>query len=734
MPFKKSAVKRTKSTDILPANEYNRKRADVVEELKDKRINITYKNGNRNWVSEDNYSPNVMNIFIASPAVKGIPQRTALWHELSHVLHNSFASGFFNMAADLSKKQVNRILDKYPVLGTAEEALANHTNRPMSGSTGYGWMNDYYEGQLMQLYRMSFNAIEDQRIESLTGSVWLGTGKMFNKMRDALGERLLDNLKKNVNISEQNGIDNPINHLLLIRFNQSSAVKADHKLHKAMADVSGKDEFGSIVIWKRYVKPVIDKWFMNRIEKELKEHEESLSNKIEQTNQTESKVEEYEDKKREHDELQQYNYEHVEQQMLKYDSMLTNIGSEETKAIQDKESWTDKAERVFNKLSATRYKKSDELEKMKHDINAKADSLEAELRDMGREVSYDGSNTEVSQETGMNANQCDISVSDDQDSLVTRCEAEGIDLDSEDISEDDMDTMLVESEEGGASQVKEIKNGLSGMAMPKEPSNIHIVTRTEEDNNVDTTLVTGLRNIVSKLKERNVPTLSDTGDEFDEDEYINLKQRGYGDVFKQSKLQNGIDILVSIDGSGSMESNENIDEARKLVSSLFKVAQTIPELSVEANVWSSNTSGDVGMTTIKTLADCKNITTHVTSSGRYYETPTHEALSYSARRLKGMQGRHKMLILITDGYPQFSKGGSHMSNKAIVTACKKSLRKVMQVTDNVICINVEPRGYSTVEMLKDIFGKRYVEYEGVKKANEFVSKTLKRKFIEVLRR
>ena len=122
MPFKKSAVKRTKSTDILPANEYNRKRADVVEELKNKRINITYKNGNRNWVSEDNYSTDTMNIFIASPAVKGIPQRTALWHELSHVLHNSFASGFFKMAEQLSKKQVNRILDKYPVLGTAEVA------------------------------------------------------------------------------------------------------------------------------------------------------------------------------------------------------------------------------------------------------------------------------------------------------------------------------------------------------------------------------------------------------------------------------------------------------------------------------------------------------------------------------------------------------------------------------------------------------------------------------------
>ena len=99
-----------------------------------------------------------------------------------------------------------------------------------------------------------------------------------------------------------------------------------------------------------------------------------------------------------------------------------------------------------------------------------------------------------------------------------------------------------------------------------------------------------------------------------------------------------------------------------------------------------------------------------------------------------MQGRHKMLILITDGYPQYSKNGTHLSNKTIISACKKNLRRVMQVTENVICINVEPRGYSTGEMRKEIFGKRYVEYAGVKQANEFVCKTLKRKFIEVFRR
>ena len=71
MVFKKSAVKRTKSTDILPANEYNRKRADVVEELTSKRINVLYKKGGKNYVSEDSYSHDTMNVVLASPSVKG---------------------------------------------------------------------------------------------------------------------------------------------------------------------------------------------------------------------------------------------------------------------------------------------------------------------------------------------------------------------------------------------------------------------------------------------------------------------------------------------------------------------------------------------------------------------------------------------------------------------------------------------------------------------------------------
>lgn len=736
MVFKKSAVKRTKSTDILPANEYNRKRADVVEELTSKRINVLYKKGGKNYVSEDSYSNDTMNVVLASPSVKGIPTRTALWHELSHVIHNSFGAGFFDTASDLAINQVKRMIANNPTLYQANATVTQHASSTYAQDTynSYGMGETHLIEQLKQLYRMGFNAIEDQRIESLTGGVWYGTKKMFNKMRDSLGDRLLTNCKTMGN----DAIDNPINQLLFIRFNHASDVpKADHKLSKAMDEVQGTDEFGSVVVWKRYVKPVIDKWFTNQIDKKMKEKEDELSKSISKAEDAEytadNKQEQLEERLKK---LEEFN------SKTKLDSIFKN--KEESnlrmgdagKALVDKESYVQHTNRVFRKLDDSISKAKQDVQANSSKVNTSMDEVETIIREMTEDIRRDGASSPVANDTGMNkptvgnaqANEGDTN----EGSIARRCVEEGLDLDTDNTDEKDMSTMLVDSKRMGNEATEQIKNGLAGMSMPKNPSNIHPVARQPESNQTDATLVNGLSNIISKLKERNVPTLSDTGDEFDEDEYIDLKQRGHGNVFKVNKPSNGIPILVSIDGSGSMEANDNIDDARKLVSSLFKVAQRIPEISVEANVWSSDSNGDVAMTTIKTLADCKQITTHVTG-GRYYETPTHEALTYSARRLKAMQGRHKMLILITDGYPQYSKNGTHLSNKTIITACKKSLRKVMQVTDNVICINVEPRGYSTGEMLKQIFGKRYVEYRGVKEANEFVSKTLKRKFIEVFR-
>jgi len=736
MVFKKSAVKRTKSTDILSATEYNRKRADIVEELKNKRISIQYKGGGRNYVSEDSYSDDTMNVVLSSPALKGIPQRTALWHELSHIIHNSFGAGFFSTAESLAEQEVKRIIDSNPTLYQAIHQLKNHGQTAVGhrAYASYGMSQTYLENQLKELYRMGFNAIEDQRIESLTRNVWYGTRKMFDKMRDALGERLSTNMK--ASMPSSNAIQNPINELLMIRFNHASEVpKADHKLHKAMEEIEGMDEFGSVVVWKRYVKPVVDKWFKKNIDDKVKDMEQQVAEEIQETEDTNATdVEEHTKVENKIDELKKITRDTTDALAQNHQDSLKRIGNEDAKRCMDKENWTTHSDRMYDKVCETIDKEQRKRNRLEDKINNTHNKLEESLREIAEDVRNDGTSNSnsVIKDTNVKAdNSSDASMAKDE--LAAACINAGLDLDTDNTSDEDMDEMLTESAVAGTECVKELKDGLSGMSMPKNPSNIHSITRRGEDNKVDTTLVNGLRNIITKLKERNVPTLSDTGDEFDEDEYINLKQRGYGDVFKQNKLQNGVDILVSIDGSGSMEGNDNIDEARKLVSSLFKVSQSIPEITVEANVWSSDGSGDVGMTTIKTLADCKMITTHCTS-GRYYETPTHEALTYSARRLKGMQGRHKMLILITDGYPQYSKNGTHLSNKTIISACKKNLRRVMQVTENVICINVEPRGYSTGEMLKEIFGKRYVEYAGVKQANEFVSKTLKRKFIEVFRR
>ena len=99
-----------------------------------------------------------------------------------------------------------------------------------------------------------------------------------------------------------------------------------------------------------------------------------------------------------------------------------------------------------------------------------------------------------------------------------------------------------------------------------------------------------------------------------------------------------------------------------------------------------------------------------------------------------MRGRNKMLIIITDGYPQFSKNGTHLSKNVITKLCKDAYRQAQTVTPNILCINIERRSHTAKEMLTDIFGKNYVEFNGMDEASEFVNKTLKRKFVEIFGR
>jgi hypothetical protein len=697
MPFKKSPVLRPKSSDVLSTADYFRKRTDVVEEICDSKIELTYKNNGVNYVAQGSHSDEYA-INLSKPAVEGIPVKTALYHELSHVMHKTFITG---MIKQMKKMSNDTCEDRFKsILGVEYDE-----DNPQHVDVRYAWMERLYD-----LYKIAFNIIEDQRIESLTMKVWLGTNPMFMNMRKKVGDRLTGEVT-------DKSKEDPTCKMLMYRFlhpefNDSDAIKY------AIDKVEGCDERGSVILWKRILKPILDDYFFGKVKEKYDNRDKKQSDQVLpediDTNKIESLKQQREDMHKERDELSD--------QM----SGITKLDPTTGKPTEEYKS-------KRNEIDA----KQDEIDELNNTI----DNLESEMSVAKRNERYLGNGhsamTQAKNELGEHDGKWCSNDTNNEASEIELEYSQALEGEEGNLS---VEHELSESKKEGESQVTEIKNAINGMQVPKEPSHIHKEKRYSTNNKPEpnNSIVNGLVNILRKIKERNVITVDESGDEVDVDSYINVKQKGFGNAFESFKRDNGLPIMVTVDGSGSMGNSmsgaSNISKARDLVASLFKVAEQHSEITVQCNVWSSSSGGDVAITDIKSLHDCNQISTGVDSTNGYYETPTHEAIKYSARKLKEMRGRNKMLIIITDGYPQFSKNGTHLSKNVITKLCKDAYRQAQTVTPNILCINIERRSHTAKEMLTDIFGKNYVEFNGMDEASEFVNKTLKRKFVEIFGR
>ena len=119
--------RRPKNYSFLNDKEYYRKRANIVEELKDCEIKLVYTN-QTNFVAPDKPNNQYVHknsgrkyiINIQTPADPCIPKKTAVYHELSHLLWDSFMSESFTIlrkwakdkAADLFHQNQTLIYNK----------------------------------------------------------------------------------------------------------------------------------------------------------------------------------------------------------------------------------------------------------------------------------------------------------------------------------------------------------------------------------------------------------------------------------------------------------------------------------------------------------------------------------------------------------------------------------------------------------------------------------------------
>ena len=80
--------------------------------------------------------------------------------------------------------------------------------------------------------------------------------------------------------------------------------------------------------------------------------------------------------------------------------------------------------------------------------------------------------------------------------------------------------------------------------------------------------------------------------------------------------------------------------------------------------------------------------------------------------LKRMRGYNKLIILITDGYPNYSKNGTSIPGSVYNQQCKKSLQKVLKITPNVICFLVGPEHSGVFWSTQSTRGRSGVGLEG----------------------
>ena len=286
-----------------------------------------------------------------------------------------------------------------------------------------------------------------------------------------------------------------------------------------------------------------------------------------------------------------------------------------------------------------------------------------------------------------------------------------------------IDELLKEGKTQGEKQFLEIREKMLAPDIISDnlPDNVTKIERNKAKYAIDYKVSSNLNKFFKKLKMRNKPYVDYHGYDIDVEEYVHNLIRGI-DVsksFENSKKAHGSSIVVSIDGSSSMDGDQ-IKIAQKLVATIYESLKGIPKIEVKGNIWSGDADGNIGITEINSMKDVQNITVN----HRYQTTPTHMGLEYSGRMLKKMKGEKKLLILITDGVPNHFKNGTNLQSIHYNKVCKKSLQKVLRITPNVLCIVVSEHNISYE--FKKLFGeKRMIYVKNMDKAFDTVVKQFK---------
>jgi len=97
-----------------------------------------------------------------------------------------------------------------------------------------------------------------------------------------------------------------------------------------------------------------------------------------------------------------------------------------------------------------------------------------------------------------------------------------------------------------------------------------------------------------------------------------------------------------------------------------------------------------------------------------------------------MNGRRKLLIVITDGFPNYHNNGVKVRTDATAAATIKAYKKAMRSTPNIAVVGVGM--LMSNSYMRNMFGNKYIACRSMKEVGHFMTTTLRREIVRVMKR
>ena len=294
----------------------------------------------------------------------------------------------------------------------------------------------------------------------------------------------------------------------------------------------------------------------------------------------------------------------------------------------------------------------------------------------------------------------------------------GVDDDDEDSYEDSLE----EEKELADATITMVKQELAGNGKPpleiRGKTKYKQILKKQEPSkiNVNSTWINNIKRMFKSYKEKPKQIISSEGYDLDVGSFIDMKSTGYGDCFIEDIRKNGLSIVLSIDGSGSMRGTKNI-MVQRICGTIFKAIEDIPNIDMKCITWSSDSKGLTWLKKYEKYDDLK----HLNEQPLGY-TPTHVGISVGSEELSKMSGRRKLLILITDGAPQYHFNGRRVALPVILKTIVKAYKMSTKKTPNMLMVGV---GYGT-HLFANLFKGKFISCTNEQDLEKFMMKTIRK--------